>query len=160
MRVLAVLGVALLVACSHRLFPFIRTGQDLLWGKGRDSAVTRAVEESRRMVDEAIYHTMKRDLSERDSPSPSQLLSFSKLPEPTSRAVSRAAEIMEASVQAVKTRVYGKLGRSQPPTDVLPEDVLSTIANLSGCLPHMLPPTCPDTCLANKYRLITGACTN
>ena len=29
-------------------------------GKGRDSAVTRAVEESRRMVDEAIYHTMKR----------------------------------------------------------------------------------------------------
>ncbi|XP_046954302.1 thyroid peroxidase [Lynx rufus] len=160
MRVLAVLGVALLVACSHRLFPFIRTGQDLLWGKGRDSAVTRAVEESRRMVDEAIYHTMKRDLSERESPSPSQLLSFSKLPEPTSRAVSRAAEIMEASVQAVKTRVYGKLRRSQPPTDVLPEDVLSTIANLSGCLPHMLPPTCPDTCLANKYRLITGACTN
>lgn len=45
-------------------------------------------------------------------------------------------------------------------SDVLPEDVLSTIANLSGCLPHMLPPTCPDTCLANKYRLITGACTN
>uniref|UniRef100_A0A667HR18 Thyroid peroxidase n=1 Tax=Lynx canadensis TaxID=61383 RepID=A0A667HR18_LYNCA len=159
MRVLAVLGVALLVACSHRLFPFIRTGQDLLWGRA-ESAVTRAVEESRRMVDEAIYHTMKRDLSERESPSPSQLLSFSKLPEPTSRAVSRAAEIMEASVQAVKTRVYGKLRRSQPPTDVLPEDVLSTIANLSGCLPHMLPPTCPDTCLANKYRLITGACTN
>ncbi|GAB5570087.1 thyroid peroxidase [Prionailurus iriomotensis] len=160
MRVLAVLGVALLVACSHRLLPFIRTGQDLLWGKDLDSAVTRAVEESRRMVDEAIYHTMKRDLSERESPSPSQLLSFSKLPEPTSRAVARAAEIMEASVQAVKTRVYGELRQSQPPTDVLPEDVLSTIANLSGCLPHMLPPTCPDTCLANKYRLITGACTN
>ena len=33
MRVLAVLGAALLVACSHRLLPFIQTGQDLLWGE-------------------------------------------------------------------------------------------------------------------------------
>lgn len=57
-----------------------------------------------------------RDLSKREIPSPSRLLSFSKLPEPTSRAISRAAEIMEASVRALKTRVYGKLGRSQPPT--------------------------------------------
>lgn len=64
---------------------------------------------------------VRRDLSERESPSPSQLLSFSKLPEPTSRAVSRAAEIMEASVQAMKTRVYGKLRQSQPPTGELPE---------------------------------------
>lgn len=34
------------------------------------------------------------------------------------------------------------------------------IANLSGCLPHMLPPRCPATCLVSKYRLITGACNN
>lgn len=44
--------------------------------------------------------------------------------------------------------------------DVLPEDVLNTVANVSGCLPYMLPPQCPDTCLADKYRLITGACNN
>ena len=43
-------------------------------------------------------------------------------------------------------------------SDVLPEDVLNTIANVSGCLPYMLPPGCPNTCLASKYRLITGAC--
>ncbi|KAI6071640.1 Thyroid peroxidase [Aix galericulata] len=30
------------------------------------------------------------------------------------------------------------------------------IANISGCLPYMLPPKCPNNCLANKYRLITG----
>lgn len=46
------------------------------------------------------------------------------------------------------------------PADVLSEALLNTIANLSGCLPHLLPLQCPDTCLANKYRLITGACTN
>ncbi|XP_034515869.1 thyroid peroxidase [Ailuropoda melanoleuca] len=137
-----------------------RCCEDCLRHSGRDgdSPVISVVEESRRMVDSAIYHTMRRDLSKREIPSPSRLLSFSKLPEPTSRAVSRAAEIMEASVRALKTRVYGKLGRSRPPTDVLPEDVLNTIANVSGCLPYMLPPGCPNTCLASKYRLITGAC--
>ncbi|XP_035937484.1 thyroid peroxidase [Halichoerus grypus] len=129
-------------------------------GRNRDSAVISIVEASRRMVDGAIYHTMKRDLSKREISRPSQLLSFSKLPEPTSRAIARAAEIMEASVQALKTSVSGKLGRSRPPTDVLPEDVLNTIANVSGCLPYMLPPKCPNTCLASKYRLITGACNN
>ncbi|XP_058523361.1 thyroid peroxidase [Ochotona princeps] len=45
-------------------------------------------------------------------------------------------------------------------SDVLSEEVLSIIANISGCLAHMLPPRCPDTCLVNKYRLITGACNN
>nr|XP_045739887.2 LOW QUALITY PROTEIN: thyroid peroxidase [Mirounga angustirostris] len=160
MRALAVLGVTLVAACTHSFFPFLPRRKDLLWGRNRDSAVISIVEASRRMVDGAIYHTMKRDLSKREIPRPSQLLSFSKLPEPTSRAIARAAEIMEASVQALKTSVSGKLGRSQPPTDVLPEDVLNTIANVSGCLPYMLPPRCPDTCLTSKYRLITGACNN
>ena len=45
-------------------------------------------------------------------------------------------------------------------TDALSEDLLSIIANMSGCLPYMLPPKCPNTCLANKYRPITGACNN
>lgn len=46
------------------------------------------------------------------------------------------------------------------PADAVSEALLSTIARVSGCLPHMLPPQCPDTCLASKYRLITGACNN
>ncbi|XP_025864992.2 thyroid peroxidase [Vulpes vulpes] len=159
-RALAVLGVTLLVALARGLLPFLLGGRDLLWGQSGEASVLGIVEESRRLVDGAIQHTVRRDLSKRGLPSPSQLLSFSKLPEPTSRAISRAAEIMEASVQAVRTRVYGKLGRSRPLTDTLPEAVLDTIANASGCRPHMLPPRCPDTCLARKYRLITGACNN
>ncbi|XP_041612962.1 LOW QUALITY PROTEIN: thyroid peroxidase [Vulpes lagopus] len=159
-RALAVLGVTLLVALARGLLPFLLGGRDLLWGQSGEASVLGIVEESRRLVDGAIQHTVRRDLSKRGLPSPSQLLSFAKLPEPTSRAVSRAAEIMEASVQAVRTRVYGKLGRSRPLTDTLPEAVLDTIANASGCRPHMLPPRCPDTCLARKYRLITGACNN
>lgn len=45
-------------------------------------------------------------------------------------------------------------------SDHLSADLLTMIANISGCLPYMLPPKCPNNCLANKYRLITGACNN
>ncbi|XP_004436492.1 PREDICTED: thyroid peroxidase [Ceratotherium simum simum] len=160
MRALVVLGATLAVVCTAVFFPSVLRGKDLLWGKTEKSHVISILEESKLMVDNAIYNTMKRNLNKREIVSPSQLLSFSKLPEPTSQAVSRAAEIMEASVQAMKRRGYLKLKRAQPPTDILSEDLLNTIANMSGCLPYMLPPKCPHTCLANKYRLITGACNN
>lgn len=32
-RALAVLGVTLAAACAHGLVPFLRRGQDLLWGE-------------------------------------------------------------------------------------------------------------------------------
>lgn len=43
-----------------------------------------------------------RNLKKREVLSPAQLLSLSKLPESTSGAVSRAAEIMETSIQTLK----------------------------------------------------------
>ncbi|XP_008059813.1 thyroid peroxidase isoform X2 [Carlito syrichta] len=160
MRVLVLLTVTLVVACTCVFFPFVLRGKELLWGKTRESHIDNILEESRRMVDTAIYNTMERNLKKRDTISPAQLLSFSKLPEPTSGAISRAAEIMETSLQVMKRNVHLELKQSQHPTDGLSEDLLKVIANMSGCLPYMQPPKCPNTCLANKYRLITGACNN
>ncbi|XP_017715775.1 PREDICTED: thyroid peroxidase isoform X4 [Rhinopithecus bieti] len=160
MRALAVLAVTLVMACTEAFFPFISRGKELLWGKPEESHVASVLEESKRLVDAAMYATMQRNLKKREILSPHQLLSFSKLPEPTSREIARAAEIMETSIQAMKRKVNLKIQQSQHPTDALSEDLLSIIANMSGCLPYMLPPKCPNTCLANKYRLITGACNN
>ncbi|KAL4692474.1 hypothetical protein H8959_016284, partial [Pygathrix nigripes] len=160
MRALAVLAVTLVTACTEAFFPFISRGKELLWGKPEESRVASVLEESKRLVDAAMYATMQRNLKKREILSPHQLLSFAKLPEPTSREIARAAEIMETSIQAMKRKVNLKLQQSQHPTDALSEDLLSIIANMSGCLPYMLPPKCPNTCLANKYRLITGACNN
>uniref|UniRef100_A0A2I3HUT5 Thyroid peroxidase n=1 Tax=Nomascus leucogenys TaxID=61853 RepID=A0A2I3HUT5_NOMLE len=160
MRALAVLSVTLVMACTEAFFPFISRGKELLWGKPEESPVASILEESKRLVDTAMYATMQRNLKKRGILSPAQLLSFSKLPEPTSRVIARAAEIMQTSIQAMKRNVNLKTQQSQHPTDALSEDLLSIIANMSGCLPYMLPPKCPNTCLANKYRLITGACSN
>nr|XP_048295540.1 thyroid peroxidase [Myodes glareolus] len=153
-RALGAAAVTLAVIGAGIFFPFISRSREVLWGKMMKSRVISVVEASQLMVDNAVYNTMERNLKKREVLSPAQLLSLSKLPEPTSGAISRAAEIMETSIQTLKQ------GQPQFFTDALPADLLGTIANLSGCLPFMLPPRCPDTCLAKKYRSITGACNN
>ncbi|XP_078206177.1 thyroid peroxidase isoform X2 [Callithrix jacchus] len=160
MRTLAVLAATLVMACTEAFFPFISRGKELVWGKPAESLIASILEESKCLVDTAMYATMQRNLKKREIRSPAQLLSFSKLPEPTSGAIARAAEIMETSIQAMKRKVSLETQQSQHPTDALSEGLLGIVANMSGCLPYMLPPKCPNTCLANKYRLITGACNN
>uniref|UniRef100_A0A8I3VZE9 Thyroid peroxidase n=1 Tax=Callithrix jacchus TaxID=9483 RepID=A0A8I3VZE9_CALJA len=160
MRTLAVLAATLVMACTEAFFPFISRGKELVWGKPAESHIASILEESKCLVDTAMYATMQRNLKKREILSPAQLLSFSKLPEPTSGAIARAAEIMETSIQAMKRKVSLETQQSQHPTDALSEGLLGIVANMSGCLPYMLPPKCPNTCLANKYRLITGACNN
>ncbi|XP_029452734.1 thyroid peroxidase [Rhinatrema bivittatum] len=129
-------------------------------GKPGDTYVISTSQEGTHMVDNAIYTTMKRNLNHRAKSSPVQLLAFLKQPEQESWAISRAAEIMETTIQMMKAKVHQTHKRSLHVTDLLSFEVLSLIANASGCLPYMLPPKCPNHCLANKYRLITGACNN
>ncbi|KAF1508565.1 Thyroid peroxidase, partial [Eudyptula minor] len=101
-----------------------------------------------------------RNIQGRGIATPTLLLAFSKLPEQETQDISQAAERMEMSIQVLKQKVCQKHKRSLHPTDLLSADLLTMIANISGCLPYMLPPKCPNNCLANKYRLITGACNN
>ncbi|NXF51144.1 PERT peroxidase, partial [Oceanites oceanicus] len=101
-----------------------------------------------------------RNIQGRGIATPTLLLAFSKFPEQESHDISQAAERMEMSIQVLKQKVCQKHKRSLHPTDLLSADLLTTIANISGCLPYMLPPKCPNNCLTNKYRLITGACNN
>uniref|UniRef100_A0A2K5DHK0 Thyroid peroxidase n=1 Tax=Aotus nancymaae TaxID=37293 RepID=A0A2K5DHK0_AOTNA len=150
MRALAVLAAALAMACTDAFFPFISRGKELLWGKPAESRIASILEESKCLVDTAMYTTMQRNLKKREILSPAQLLG----------AIARAAEIMETSIQAMKRKVSLETQQSRHPTGALSEDLLSVVANMSGCLAYMLPPKCPNTCLANKYRLITGACNN
>lgn len=56
-------------------------------------------------------------------------------------------------------RCSPRLARPVSP-DALSEELLSVLARVTGCLAHAPPPQCPRTCLADRYRLITGACNN
>uniref|UniRef100_A0A8C0AXZ6 Thyroid peroxidase n=1 Tax=Buteo japonicus TaxID=224669 RepID=A0A8C0AXZ6_9AVES len=108
----------------------------------------------------SVFYLNYRNIQGKGIATPTLLLAFSKFPEQESQDISQAAERMEMSIQVLKQKVCQKHKRSLHPTDILSADLLAMIANISGCLPYMLPPKCPNNCLANKYRLITGACNN
>ncbi|XP_065257111.1 thyroid peroxidase [Emys orbicularis] len=163
MRVFIFLGVSATMACTALFFSFIQKGKDVFFGETEDTYITSAIQEGANMVDDPIYHTLKRNLQRRGIIAPALLLAFSKFPEQESQDISQASERMETSTQVLekKSKQTGHVGLAViffP--DLLSADLLSMIANISGCLPYMLPPKCPNNCLANKYRLITGACNN
>uniref|UniRef100_A0A8C3IDS0 Thyroid peroxidase n=1 Tax=Chrysemys picta bellii TaxID=8478 RepID=A0A8C3IDS0_CHRPI len=160
MRVFIFLGVSATMACTALFFSFIQKGKDVFFGETEDTYITSAIQEGANMVDDPIYHTLKRNLQRRGIIAPALLLAFSKFPEQESQDISQASERMETSTQVLEKKVHQKQKRSLHPSDLLSTDLLSMIANISGCLPYMLPPKCPNNCLANKYRLITGACNN
>uniref|UniRef100_A0A8C4Y211 Uncharacterized protein n=1 Tax=Gopherus evgoodei TaxID=1825980 RepID=A0A8C4Y211_9SAUR len=160
MRVFIFLGVSATMACTALFFSFILKGKDIFFGETEDTYITSAIQEGVKMVDDPIYHIQKRNLQRKGIIAPALLLAFSKFPEQESLDISQASEGMETSTQVLEKKVHQKQKRSLRPSDLLSADLLSMIANISGCLPYMLPPKCPNNCLANKYRLITGACNN
>ncbi|XP_009327581.1 PREDICTED: thyroid peroxidase [Pygoscelis adeliae] len=138
----------------------MKIGKDILFEETEDNCITEAIQKGSSLVDYAAHYTLKRNIQGRGTATPTLLLAFSKFPEQESQDISQAAERMEMSIQVLKQKVCQKHKRSLHPTDLLSADLLTMIANISGCLPYMLPPKCPNNCLANKYRLITGACNN
>uniref|UniRef100_A0ABM5F0S2 Thyroid peroxidase n=1 Tax=Pogona vitticeps TaxID=103695 RepID=A0ABM5F0S2_9SAUR len=91
---------------------------------------------------------------------PARFLAFSGYLGEEARSASQAAEKMEASIQELKEKFHQRHKRSLLQSDLLPSEVLTMIFNISGCLPYMLPPKCPNNCMTRKYRHITGACNN
>ncbi|XP_064002806.1 thyroid peroxidase [Pogoniulus pusillus] len=159
MKVFIILGISAAIAFTSVFFSFLQMGKDSLF-ETEDNCITQAIENGSILVDYATQYTLKRTIQERGVTAPILLLAFTKSPEQESRDISLAAERMEMSIQVMKQNVCQKNKHLLHPTDLLSADLLTRIANISGCLPYMLPPKCPNNCLANKYRLITGACNN
>ncbi|XP_064364587.1 thyroid peroxidase [Dromaius novaehollandiae] len=159
MRVFIILGISAAIAFTAVFFSFLQIDKDIRF-ETEDNCIIEAIRKGSNLVDYAVQYTLKRSIQGKRIVTPTLLLAFSKSPEQESRDISQAAERMEMSIQVLKQEVCQKRKRSLHPTDLLSADLLTTIANISGCLPYMLPPKCPNNCLANKYRLITGACNN
>ncbi|XP_009816049.2 thyroid peroxidase [Gavia stellata] len=160
MKLFIILGIAAAIAFTAVFLSFLQIDKDILFEESEDNCVTEAIQKASSLVDYAAQYTLKRNIQGTGITTPTLLLAFSKSPEQESQDISQAAEQMEMSIQVLKQKVCQKHKRSLHPIDLLSADLLTMIANISGCLPYMLPPKCPNNCLANKYRLITGACNN
>ncbi|NXM64697.1 PERT peroxidase, partial [Illadopsis cleaveri] len=160
MKVFIILGFSAAITFTAVFFSFLQVGKATIFEQIEDNCITNAIQKGSSLVDYAAHNEVKRTIQGRGIATPTLLLAFSKFPEQESHDISQAAERMEMSIQVLKQKVCQKHKRSLHPTDHLSADLLTMIANISGCLPYMLPPKCPNNCLANKYRLITGACNN
>ncbi|KAJ6665905.1 hypothetical protein lerEdw1_001377, partial [Lerista edwardsae] len=152
--------ISITMASTAVFLAFVQKGRNDLFRKTQENRIIGINQEEMPLANKDRYRNLGRFLPKGGTVAPAQAFAFSRYPESETRAVSQAAERMEASVQDLKGKLHQKHKRSLLPSDLLPTDLLTMIANASGCLPYILPPTCPDNCMTRKYRHITGACNN
>ncbi|XP_077165967.1 thyroid peroxidase [Paroedura picta] len=160
MRVFIFFVISITMASVGIFLSFVPKSRNDLFRKTRKHGIIRTILEAATVTDEEACKIPERHLQRSRTMTPAQLLAFSRHPEQETQAVSQAAEKMEASIQVLKEKLHQKRKRSLLPSDLLSTDVLSKIANITGCLPYILPPKCPPNCMTHKYRHITGVCNN
>ncbi|KAG7476291.1 hypothetical protein MATL_G00081510 [Megalops atlanticus] len=124
--------------------------------------ILSAVEDAKRMVDEAYKYSREESLArvQKRSASASDVLRLLKQPARDTRSAVRAADYMENTLRLIQERAHHAHKRSLNATDLLTADELSTIARLTGCAARVQPPSCRTTPLINKYRTATSVCNN
>ncbi|XP_061482043.1 thyroid peroxidase [Rhineura floridana] len=160
MRVFMFFVILITMASTAVFLAFIQESRIDLFKKTKENGIKRTTQEATSMEDEETTQRRERLLQQPDLMAPAQYLAFSKYADQETQVVSQAAESMEASIQDMKEKLHQKHKRALLPSDALPADVFMMISNVSGCLPYILPPKCPNNCMTRKYRPITGTCNN
>ncbi|KAG9354014.1 hypothetical protein JZ751_012138 [Albula glossodonta] len=124
--------------------------------------ILSAVEDAKRIVDEAYKYSREESLSRvrRKAASPADVLRLLKQPARDTRSAVRAADYMENTLRLIQERTHHLHKRSLNATDLLTPDELSTIARLTGCAARVEPPSCRTTPQINNYRTATSVCNN
>ncbi|XP_060628173.2 thyroid peroxidase [Anolis sagrei] len=156
MKVFIFFMISITMATMAVFLAFVPEGRNELFGETKENEVKRTAQETEEETNKGKESLLQRQ----ETKAPSYFLAFPKYLEEETRAISQAAEKMEASIQDLKEKLHSKYKRSLPPNGLLSTDVLMMLSNVSGCLHYMLPPKCVENCMTSKYRHITGACNN
>nr|BAA76689.1 homologue of mammlian thyroid peroxidase [Halocynthia roretzi] len=129
-----------------------------------DEFATKCMYEAMLNVNRAIRRTDIHWRKDTVWDSPMDLFQFFKRPpNEDAERMARASDIFETTVNYVNEKVlqkYRRMKRRVNATDVLSSKTLRDLAAFSGCIGNPLLKQCPDTCIASKYRTITGQCNN
>ncbi|KAM7392966.1 hypothetical protein PAMA_007876 [Pampus argenteus] len=149
--VLLVLGICLVPAHSNPA------------GKYVDSSLLEdCFEKAKMIVDDAYKYSREESLRRvrKEVVSPHDTLRLLKQPRGPTRQAVRAADYMEQTLRLLHDRVHHVHKRSLNATDLLTEEALKFLANITGCSPRTRDPPCRTTQNINKYRTITSVCNN
>ncbi|XP_068429738.1 eosinophil peroxidase-like [Clinocottus analis] len=124
--------------------------------------IERAVIEAKATVDSAYEHsrTVSIERVKRNAASQSDILQLVKQPVGQTRNAVRAADYMDNAVKLIKRSLERRQKRSINATDLISEDDLQVIADLTGCSPRRRPLSCRTLSNLDKFRTASGICNN
>ncbi|XP_076587958.1 eosinophil peroxidase-like isoform X2 [Chaetodon auriga] len=126
------------------------------------AVIEKAVMEAKASVDSAYEYSRRESLLrvEKNSMSPSDTLRLLKQPVGQTRVVVRAADYMDNAVNLIKRSLGRRQKRSINATDLISEEDLQVIANLTGCSPRHRVPSCTATPTLDMFRTMSSVCNN
>jgi peroxidase len=118
-------------------------------------------------IDSAITDSLNQLLSENKDPLKGSfdLFKIFRFPRGKALQLARAAEIYEKTLENIRKIIsndnrYFNASRKFNFEDVLSEEYVQLLSQLSDCMAHRITPNCTDICYHSKYRTIDGSCNN
>ncbi|XP_044228044.1 eosinophil peroxidase-like isoform X1 [Thunnus albacares] len=126
------------------------------------SVIERAVMAAKANVDSAYEYSRRESIDRlrRSVANPSDILRLLKQPVGPSRDAVRAADYMDNAVKLIKRSLEKRQKRSINATDLITEEDLQVIADLTGCSPRHRVPSCKTTPNLNRFRTASSVCNN
>ncbi|XP_037114285.1 eosinophil peroxidase-like isoform X1 [Syngnathus acus] len=125
-------------------------------------SLEQAVNAAITKVDSAYEYSRQEclDRVRRNGARPQDVLRFFKQPIGITREVARSADYMDTTLNIIKTSAERRQRRSINATDLLSEEDLEFIAELTGCSPRQRMPSCKTVPNLNIFRTLSGVCNN
>uniref|UniRef100_A0A4W6GA16 Eosinophil peroxidase n=1 Tax=Lates calcarifer TaxID=8187 RepID=A0A4W6GA16_LATCA len=126
------------------------------------SVIEKAVIEAKATVDAAYQYSRRESINRvrRNAANPADVLRLMKQPIGQTRSVVRAADYMDIAVKLVKRSLGNRHKRSINATDLISDEDLQVVADLTGCSARHRVPSCTTTPNLDKYRTASSVCNN
>ncbi|KAI9527666.1 hypothetical protein NQZ68_027756 [Dissostichus eleginoides] len=123
--------------------------------------IERIVIAAKANVDSAYEYSRKVSIERvrRNAVSPSDILRTLKQPVGMTRNAVRAADYMHYAVELIQKSLHRRRRRSINATDLITEETLGVIADLTGCSPRHRSPSCRAS-FYSPYRTASSTCNN
>ncbi|CAJ1068228.1 eosinophil peroxidase-like [Xyrichtys novacula] len=126
------------------------------------SLIEKAVDEAKATVDSAYEYSRRQSIERvrRNAANPSDVLRLLKQPVGPTRLAVRAADYMDNAVKLIRSSLERRQKRSINATDLISEEDLQLISELTGCSARQRPPYCRTTPNLEKFRTASSICNN
>ncbi|XP_070712179.1 eosinophil peroxidase-like [Pempheris klunzingeri] len=126
------------------------------------SVIERAVMAAKANVDSAYEYSRRESIKrvKRNAVNPADVLRLLKQPVGSTRDVARAADYMDNAVKLIKRSLQRRHKRSINATDLISDEDLQVIENLTGCSPRHRVPSCMMSPELDRFRTASNVCNN